>query len=693
LEQDAAIVSPPPRRGGVTDIATVAIFSAIIAVGLLVTSQVRAVLAVDDAARTHEQALVINGFKVTAESKRTCIAGNAVWDSAVAHLDRTYDAKWAASNIGKFLSSVCGLPSEAIFSADGKVLGAWRDGAPVANFHPSAAIDRLMSRLHARELKRGPFSVRTAAEHAITAPIDETVLAVGPDGPEFIHGSLVQPDFGTVLPKGAMSPIVIAKQPLDAGFLNVFGGQYLLSQLSFDRSLTVSAPSGFAKIGLGDDQGRIVAAVKWRYDRPVETLVWTVGPAVSLLLFVIVGAPVALIFRERRNSAVLGRAMTEAQAASEAKTQFIANMSHEIRTPLNAVLGILSLLRSKPLDSDTAYLVERAYSSGTLLLGILNDVLDTAHVEAGRIELKIAPCDVAKLVDDIEHLTQTLADEKGLSLACEIDGRLGVLLVDEGRLKQVLMNLISNAVKFTSHGGVTLRISSTPGGDVKHRRLRISVRDTGVGVAPEDQSMIFRRFVQLDGSAARRQGGVGLGLAISQALIQLMGGDIQCESQLGQGADFWFEIECECVIASESEAALPSRADVETEADGANANPVRILLVEDNPTNRLVACRILEAAGAVVETAINGREGLRAATDSAFDVILMDVQMPEMDGVTATRRIRELEGERGVVPIIGLTANVLPSQTDIYRAAGMNDVVAKPIEPALLIDRVHAALC
>ena len=691
MEQDTAIGSDPPRRAGVADIATVAIVSAIIAVCLLVTSQVRAVLAVDDAARTHEQALVINGFKVTTESKRTCISSNVVWDNAVAHLDRTYDVKWATANIGKSLFSMCGLTSQAIISPDGKILGAWREGSPVANPGRLTAMDRLISRLRAKERKRGPFSIRASSEHAIPPAIDESVFAVGPEGPEIIHGSLVQPDFGTVLPKGAEAPIVIAQQPLDANFLNWFGEQYLLKQISIDRTPNQSSTAGFAKTDLHDDQGQVVASVKWRYDRPVATLAWTVGPAIALLLFVIVSAPVALIFRERRHSAVLSRAMNEAQAASEAKTQFIANMSHEIRTPLNGVLGILGLLRAKRLDSDTTHLVEHAYSSGTLLLGILNDVLDTAHVEAGRIELKEAPCDVAKLVHDIEHLTETLAVEKGLALICELDDDLGVMLIDEGRLKQVLMNLISNAVKFTSEGGVTLRVTSTAGRDPHIRRLRISVCDTGVGIAPEDQATIFRRFVQLDGSTARRQGGAGLGLAISQALIQLMGGEIRCDSQIGRGSDFWFEIECESVNDAHSVADQESH--VAAEIDDSNAHPVRILLVEDNPTNRLVACRILEAAGAVVETAINGQEGLQAATNGAFDVILMDVQMPEMDGVTATRKIRELEGERGGVPIIGLTANVLPSQTLIYRTAGMTDVVAKPIDPSILLDRVHAALC
>ena len=690
MERDTAIGSDPPRRAGVVDIATVAIVFAIVAVCLLVTSQVRALFAVDDAARTHEQALVINGFKVTAESKRTCIASNVVWDNAVAHLDRTYDVKWATANIGKSLFSMCGLTSQAIISPSGKVLGAWREGTPVANPSRLAAVDRLISRLRAKERKRGPFSIRTTSEHAIPPAIDESVFAVGPEGPEIIHGSLVQPDFGTVLPQGAEAPIVIAQQPLDANFLNWFGEQYLLRQLSIDRNLNQSPTTGFAKTDLHDDQGQVVASVKWRYDRPVATLAWTVGPAIALLLFVIVSAPVALIFRERRHSSILSRAMNEAQAASEAKTQFIANMSHEIRTPLNGVLGILGLLRSKPLDSDTTHLVEHAYSSGTLLLGILNDVLDTAHVEAGRIELKTAPCDVAKLVHDIEHLTAALAMEKDLALACEIDDDLGVMLIDEGRLKQVLMNLISNAVKFTSKGGVTLRVTSTAGRDPQSRRLRISVCDTGVGIAPEHQAIIFRRFVQLDGSNARRQGGAGLGLAISQALIQLMGGEIRCDSQTGRGSEFWFEIECESMNGSHSEAHEVSRVDADVEVT--DAHPVRILLVEDNPTNRLVACRILEAAGAVVETAINGQEGLQAATNGAFDVILMDVQMPEMDGVTATRRIRELEGDRGVVPIIGLTANVLPSQTLLYRTAGMNDVVAKPINPSILLERVHAAV-
>jgi len=692
LERDTEIGLNLPRRAGVANIATVAVVSAVIAVCLLVTSQVRAMLAVDEAARGHEQALVTNGFKVTSESKRTCISSNVIWDNAVAHLDRTYDVNWATANIGKSLYSMCGLTSQTIYSANGIVLGAWREGAPVATPPRLAAIDRMIARLRVREQERGPFSNRPSSDHAIPPAIDESVFTLGPDGPQIIHASLVQPDFGTVLPTGATAPIIIAQQPLDANFLTWFGEQYLLRQLSIDLTADGDPQVGFTKTDLHDDQGRVVAAVKWRYDRPVATLAWTVGPAIGLLLFVIVSAPVALIFRERRHSAVLSRAMNEAQAASEAKTQFIANMSHEIRTPLNGVLGILGLLRAKRLDSDTSHLVEHAYSSGTLLLGILNDVLDTAHVEAGRIELKRAPCDVDKLVRDVEHLTEALAAEKGLALTCEMDPDVGVVLADEGRLKQVLMNLISNAVKFTSEGGVTFRVTSSAVVDDHLRRLCFSVRDTGVGIAPEDQAIIFRRFVQLDGSAARRQGGAGLGLAISQALIQLMGGEIRCDSKVGEGSDFWFDIECEFVggVEASTPAALMASDD---DIPASEPNRVRILLIEDNATNRLVACRILEAAGGVVETAVNGREGLQAAKDGVFDVILMDVQMPEMDGVTATRLIRALGGEKGVVPIIGLTANVLPSQTEIYRSAGMNDVVAKPIDPSVLLDRVHAALC
>lgn len=666
---------------------------AVIAVVLLVSSQFRAVRAVDEAARTHEQALVTNGLRITAESKLTCLAGQTLWDDAVAHLDRRYDPTWATANIGKFVSVNCGLPQIIVFGAGQTVLGAWRDGSAVASasLRRTPDMDRLIDRIRQRERRRGPFKVTYQSDHTFSNPIDESVFSLGPNGPEFLHASLVQPDFRTVLPKGPEGPIVLARQPIDAKFLRTFGEQYLLRRPSIHISDLGPPKSGEARADLKDDQGHVIGALEWLYDRSVETLVWTVGPALGLLLLVIICAPIALIVRERRHSAVLSRAMNEAQAASEAKTQFIANMSHEIRTPMNGVLGILALLRSKPLDPDTSHLVEHAYSSGTLLLGILNDVLDSAHVESGRIELRRSPCDVARLVHDIEHLTEAFAAEKGLSLSCEVDSDLGVLLIDEGRLKQVLMNLISNAVKFTVHGGVTLCITSIPTSDSLRRRLRISVRDTGIGVAPEDQSTIFRRFVQLDGSVARRQGGAGLGLAISQSLVQLMGGEIHCDSQVGKGSHFWFEIECEILTGEASASAM----EPEHEEDGTSASntcPVRILLVEDNPTNRLVACRILEAAGAVVETAINGLEGLQAATVGAFDLILMDIQMPEMDGVTATRKIRALDGERGGVPIIGLTANVLPSQTQIYRTAGMNDVVAKPIDPSILIDRVHAAL-
>jgi len=365
--------------------------------------------------------------------------------------------------------------------------------------------------------------------------------------------------------------------------------------------------------------------------------------------------------------------------AAEAKSQFLANMSHEIRTPMNGVLGVLHLLKQETLSEDGRQLLNEALGCGAMLAELLNDIIDFSKVEAGKLELAPEPTDPAALLRGVADLLRPQTRQRGLYLKIETPAELGWVSVDPVRLRQALFNLLGNAAKFTLEGGVKVRLTAAPieGGS----RLRFEIQDTGVGIADAAGQNLFERFSQADGSTTRRFGGAGLGLAITKRLVQLMDGEIGFTSQLGQGSTFWIEIDAPraAAIAHQEEADAPL-------FDG-----LRVLLVEDNATNRMIASRMLEAMGARVESAEDGASGVEAA-QRGFDLILMDIQMPGMDGVEATRRIRAQDGEVGRTPILAMTANAMAHQQAGYLAAGMNGAIAKPLSPASLVQTIAIAL-
>jgi len=376
----------------------------------------------------------------------------------------------------------------------------------------------------------------------------------------------------------------------------------------------------------------------------------------------------------KRQELVLIEAQRAAQAGAEAKAAFLANMSHEIRTPMNGVLGVLHLLKGeRHVSEDGQRLLDEALSCGEMLSTLLDDVIDFERIEAGRLELQDEPVDVGELARSVFRLLEPQAKAKGLTLVLEGANGLGWVRSDPVRLRQCLFNLMGNAVKFTLTGGVTLSCGRPAPG-----RLAFSVKDTGIGIPLEAQARLFERFHQADASTTRRFGGSGLGLTITRRLAEMMGGEVSFTSSPGQGSTFRIEI-----AAPDADAAAPA-----ADLDSAPLDGLRFLVVEDNPTNRMIAVKLLESLGASAQTASDGASGVEAAGAGVFDLILMDIQMPDMDGLEACRRIRAQGGAGATTPIIALTANVLAHQRETYLAAGMDGVVGKPISPAALLAEI-----
>ena len=387
------------------------------------------------------------------------------------------------------------------------------------------------------------------------------------------------------------------------------------------------------------------------------------------------------ISERRAQTRALAEAVERAEDASQAKTAFLANMSHELRTPLNGVTACAGLLSSSSLTTEQARLVDIISEAGDQLGRLIADILDLARIESGELKLRPSPTDFALLVEGVVELSRLKADEKGIALRLELglEARDSVL-VDALRMKQVLGNLLSNAIKFTEDGEVVLRVTRSGS------TFRLEVQDTGIGFGPEVRNVIFDRFQQADPTITRRFGGTGLGLSICRDLVEAMGGALDCRSTPGQGSIFWIDIDLPPVAA-------PNSAHATEEAE-AVVSGTRVLVVDDNATNRQVVGIILETAQIDTAFAENGREALAILSKARFDLILMDMMMPEMDGIEATRRLRA--GEAGdharQTPVIMLTANTLPEHVAQTLAAGADGHLAKPITPVSLLNAVALSL-
>jgi len=650
--------------------------------------------ALDDLQAREDRALVHSAVDRALRRIVSDTTTATVWDQAYSEFRPGGSLKWADEEVGSYFAYNRGHDITVAIDGRGVPFYAWvgpRRATPTGQGRFLADVAPLIQRARAIEAAR--------KARAPMLPPTNPNLAETASGIVVSNGVAYLVAVSTVTPENAQAPrrpgpamLVVTAQRMDGHLLRS------LSELQIRHARIEAEPRWPAgAIPLHDVHGRFAGWLSWEPERPGLRVLAEAAPAVALGLLAVGAVLAALGWQILRVARRLGgheRALTtamrdladardRAEEANVAKSQFLTNMSHEIRTPLNGVLGMAQLMARSDLAPADHEKVQVIRTSGEALLALLNDILDLSKVEAGHMELDVRPFDLEQAVETATRGFAVIAAQKGVGFLVEVEPAVrGVWLGDGGRVRQVLANLASNAVKFTAAGEVRVRVRRTDEG------FACTVSDSGVGIAPDRLPRLFQRFSQVDPSATRKYGGTGLGLAISKEFVELMGGRVSVTSVEGRGSAFSFDLPLEWLHAPVSVVASPS---------GGGDRPMprlRVLAAEDNVTNQRLLAAMLEPLGVALTMVVDGAEAVDAFTAERFDLVLMDVQMPTMNGVDATRAIRALEAARGeaATPIIAVSANVMSHQIEEYLAAGMNGFVAKPVEIAALVDAIERAL-
>jgi signal transduction histidine kinase/AmiR/NasT family two-component response regulator len=683
----------PHNRGAVRRIAALAaVIVAIVVAGSLALLSFAA-SSVDKIQVSEERALVSNYLQHNQRELVRTLVSVSVWDEAYESLSAKPDLEWADTNVGRYYADYHGHALSIVVDDRNAPIYAWRGESRIVpadsdGFLKDAA--SLIAAVRDEETVR-----RRRGMSASGLPGSSTTSGVlrSQGRVYFVAVASIVPE--TDAPADRPAFLLISARTIDSGFL-----QELDADLRIADSRISPAPSGeIAALPLVHADGSTLGELAWTPKKPGIEVLRDAVPLFIVAALVLIAAGVGLtvriraVFREltAHDEALHGamddlvRARDEAAAANAAKSQFLANMSHEIRTPLNGILGMTQIMAREDLSPAQRERLDVVRDSGQTLLTVLNDILDISKIEAGKLDIDNHEFDLTAAVRAACNPFAAEADEKDVAFRIAIDeDACGVWWGDGARLRQVISNLASNAVKFTLQGSVV--VSARRRGD----RVRFTVEDTGIGIPPERLGDLFDKFSQVDASTTRKFGGTGLGLAISRELVTLMGGAMIVESIPGQGSTFTFDLPLTW-RAPTITAPLPPPAH-QARAPETAAAP-RILAAEDNPTNQLILRALLEPFGLDLTMVSNGREAVDAFSGGRFEIVLMDVQMPVMNGVEATAAIRRLEAERGLpaTPILALSANVMSHQVAEYLAAGMTGFVPKPIEGAKLLAAMDEA--
>ncbi|WP_339871914.1 ATP-binding protein [uncultured Brevundimonas sp.] len=631
------------------------------------------------------------GFATRLDELAALVMPQVTWDEAVVRLDNRFDSDWASLNIGTYLSEADGFELAEIVDRSDRSIYRAVNGETIdmsTSGSPSIALPHLIEDIRAKERQRGLFRVRNLSRKMIARPIQAATVSMIGGQPYAIVATLVQPDFGAARPAGPRAPIVFAADALDETFLANIAARYLLIDAVLVAPSFPRSPEQAEAI-ITDYGGQPVLSVRWRQHKPGTAMreqTWVYLSAVFaffVLSIVLIHLAVARANRELMMKEVdLEAALAKAEQASRAKSQFLANMSHELRTPLNGIIGLMDLLRERQTDTHSREMTDTVIASGRTLELVVNDILDVSRIEAGQLAFETAPFKLGEVLGNAVDLHAATATAKGLSLTLRMaEATDATYLGDRTRIGQIVSNLISNAVKFTAAGEVSIA--------VRRRRsaICISVSDSGIGFDRATASRLFDRFEQADVSVSRKFGGTGLGLSICRSLTEMMGGRMAVRGSPGRGSIFFAYLP------------LPRIADVpfhvietvpDSPAPDSGPLALKVLFADDHEVNRRVVSMILASANIDLTVVENGALAVEAAAANRFDIILMDVQMPVLDGLSATRRIRALElaDGRGRTPIISLTANAMPEDVTLSLEAGSDLHLAKPIRPDVLLEAI-----